>query len=173
MRSGRRLAPALALLFVACELTRPVTPILPSAPDASQLAGIHKIRHVVIIMQENRSFDSYFGTFPGADGIPMRNGVPTVCLPNPDTNRCVRPFHDAGPTNAGGPHTSAAAVADIDGGRMDGFVAQAAESLKGAPAQCQVDPTLPICSATPTAVMGYRDAREIPNGAIGTMNTSP
>ena len=25
--------------------------------------GIHKIRHVVIIMQENRSFDNYFGTF--------------------------------------------------------------------------------------------------------------
>ena len=36
--------------------------------------GIHKIRHVVVIMQENRSFDSYFGTFPGADGIPMRTG---------------------------------------------------------------------------------------------------
>ncbi|MEA2145511.1 MAG: hypothetical protein QOG59_1098, partial [Solirubrobacteraceae bacterium] len=29
--------------------------------------GIHKIRHVVVIMQENRSFDNYFGTFPGAD----------------------------------------------------------------------------------------------------------
>ena len=31
--------------------------------------GIHKIKHVVIIMQENRSFDSYFGTYPGADGF--------------------------------------------------------------------------------------------------------
>ena len=28
------------------------------------------IQHVVVIMQENRSFDTYFGTFPGADGIP-------------------------------------------------------------------------------------------------------
>src|SRR5947209_5875864 len=27
--------------------------------------GIHKIKHVVIIMQENRSFDHYFGTYPG------------------------------------------------------------------------------------------------------------
>jgi len=27
-------------------------------------AGIHKIKHVIIIMQENRSFDSYFGTYP-------------------------------------------------------------------------------------------------------------
>ena len=44
-------------------------------------AGIHKIKHMVVIMQENRSFDSYFGTFPGADGIPMKNGKPTVCVP--------------------------------------------------------------------------------------------
>ena len=39
--------------------------------------GIHKIKHVIIVMQENRSFDSYFGTYPGADGIPMKNGKPT------------------------------------------------------------------------------------------------
>src|SRR5947208_9328988 len=36
-------------------------------PINSDLA---KIKHVIIIMQENRSFDEYFGTFPGADGIP-------------------------------------------------------------------------------------------------------
>src|SRR6266849_5756906 len=36
--------------------------------------GIHKIEHVVVIMQENRSFDHYFGTFPGADGLPRRSG---------------------------------------------------------------------------------------------------
>ncbi len=47
---------------------------------AAQPAGIHKIRHVVVIMQENRSFDSYFGTFPGADGIPAG-----VCVPDPLT----------------------------------------------------------------------------------------
>ena len=34
------------------------------------LTGIHRIRHVVIIMQENRSFDSYFGTYPGAVARP-------------------------------------------------------------------------------------------------------
>ncbi len=27
------------------------------------------IKHVVILMQENRSFDEYFGTFPGANGL--------------------------------------------------------------------------------------------------------
>src|SRR5262249_17763159 len=31
-----------------------------------------KVKHVIIIMQENRSFDEYFGTYPGADGIPMQ-----------------------------------------------------------------------------------------------------
>ena len=30
----------------------------PTAPDPD----IHKIKHVVVIMQENRSFDTYFGT---------------------------------------------------------------------------------------------------------------
>ena len=56
-----------------------------SLSDGTPVA-IHKIRHVVIIMQENRSFDSYFGTYPGADGIPMQNGVPTVCVPDPRTH---------------------------------------------------------------------------------------
>ena len=30
-------------------------------------------------MEENRSFDSFFGTYPHADGIPLKDGVPTVC----------------------------------------------------------------------------------------------
>ena len=63
------------------------------AAAATAPVGIHKIRHVVIIMQENRSFDSFFGTFPGADGIPVRNGVPSVCVPDPYRHTCVRPFH--------------------------------------------------------------------------------
>ena len=48
----------------------------PGGPDGTYLVprGVHKIRHVIVIMQENRSFDSYFGTFPGADGIPMKDG---------------------------------------------------------------------------------------------------
>src|SRR5437899_1418707 len=53
-------------------------------------AGIHKIKHVIIVMQENRSFDSYFGTYPGADGIPMSHGSPSTCLPDP-AGGCTRP----------------------------------------------------------------------------------
>ena len=125
--------------------------------------GIHKIRHVVIIMQENRSFDSYFGTFPGADGIP-----PGVCVPDPDNGGCVAPFHDSSDLNYGGPHGLSNALADIDNGRMDGFVAQAEQGMgctTGNPSCSPCTETGQIQSALPSCedAMGYHDAREIPN----------
>src|SRR5947209_6295826 len=85
----------------------------------------NKIKHVVVIMQENRSFDHYFGTYPGAEGIPMQDGVPTVCVPAPQTDKCVKPFHDTNDKNYGGPHGATHSIADIDGGKMDGFIAEA------------------------------------------------
>ena len=110
-------------------------------------------------MQENRSFDTYFGTFPGADGIPMQNGVPTVCVNDPRTGQCVKPYHNPNDLNHGGPHGASNATADIDGGKMDGFIAQA-EKGKGS---CTT-PNDPACSGNGiTDVMGYHDAREIPN----------
>jgi phospholipase C len=110
-------------------------------------------------MQENRSFDSYFGTYPDADGIPMQNGIPSVCVNNPATGQCVKPYHDPNDRNGGGPHNEASSTADIDGGKMDGFIAQAEKGRKGC-----VDPTNPNCTNAKTPdVMGYHDAREIPN----------
>jgi phospholipase C len=126
--------------------------------------GIHKIRHVVIIMQENRSFDSYFGTYPGADGIPGLAGHPgTVpCVPNPRERHCESPFHDASERNAGGPHGHGNALSDIGGGRMNGFVDQAEQ---GRMHYCRLHFDDPRCSYTPDRpdVMGYHDWREIPN----------
>jgi phospholipase C len=124
--------------------------------------GIHKIRHVVVIVQENRSFDSYFGTYPGADGIPMRNGRPTVCLPDPRRLGCQRPYHDRLNRNAGGPHGHVDAVKDVDGGRMDGFIRQARAGSRRA---CKSDVADPACTLRPEEpdVIGYHDAREIPN----------
>ncbi len=123
-------------------------------------AGIHKIRHVVIIMQENRSFDSYFGTFPGADGIPARDGIAAVCSPNPRNGRCVRPYHDSADVNGGGPHARRNAAADVSGGKMNGFVAQAEIGARG----CGPGVNNPSCSQSVTPdVMGYHDARELPN----------
>src|SRR6202163_2137463 len=74
--------------------------------DAWQAAdGIHKIQHIIVIMQENRSFDSYFGTYPGVNGIPMHNGVPDKCVDDPATGKCVAPYHDSNDVNFGGPHS--------------------------------------------------------------------
>src|SRR5438876_8486730 len=96
-----------------------------SAPSAPAInPDIHKIKHVVMIMQENRSFDSYFGTYPGAVGIPMAQGKPTVCVPDPANGGCVRSYPDHADVNGGGPHGAAQAQADIDFGKMDGFVEQ-------------------------------------------------
>jgi phospholipase C len=128
--------------------------------DASSIdPAIHKIQHVVVIMQENRSFDSYFGTFPGADGIPMKDGVPTVCVPDPEQGDCQRPFHDTSDVNGGGPHNHGSAMEDIDGKKMDGFIGQAEQSPNGC-----ANPDNPACRNTGAVdVMGYHDANEIPN----------
>ncbi len=130
------------------------------AQDATAPTGIHKIEHVLIITQENRSFDSYFGTFPGVDGIPMIDGQPVACVPDPKNGGCVRPYHDPADRNAGGPHTRHNALHDVDAGHMDGFVA-AAEYARH---KC-ANPQDPECTngGEQTDVMGYHDAREIPN----------
>jgi phospholipase C len=138
---------------------------VPIAPDVST-RGIHKIRHVIVVMQENRSFDNYFGTFPGADGIPMVGGVPTVCVPDPALGRCVRPYHDPSPVNAGGPHNTEAAVRDIHGGTMNGFERTA---LSGRTKACRHATASPVCtgatntrSRVPDAI-GYHTGADIPN----------
>ena len=126
------------------------------------------IQHVIVIMQENRSFDNYFGTFPGADGIPAGVCQPLSLL-NPQRG-CVAPFHDERDVNAAGPHRSVDAQTSIDDGihtaLMDGFVhTQSAGFLRS------------TCLHTPAAIgcvgvadgtarhdaMGYHDASEIPN----------
>ena len=150
------IAVALATLCAACT-SQPATSPHPSSTPG----GISKIRHVVIIMQENRSFDSFFGTYPGADGIPARNGQFTVCVPDPRTKGCDQPYHDPSLVNGGAGHNLTDALADIDGGKMDGFVKSAEdEPTRG----CSTTPPAAVClPSSPPDVMGYHDAREIPN----------
>ncbi len=149
-----------ALIASSCSAVTRVERV-PGGPTGSYVvpAGIHKIKHVIVIMQENRSFDSYFGAFPGADGIPMKNGKPTVCVNDPATGACVAPYVDHADVNGGGPHSEANATADINNGKMDGFIGQAESGRKGC-----LDPTDPACtnSAKPD-VMGYHTESDIPN----------
>ncbi len=144
---------------------------------------IHKIKHVVVIMQENRSFDSYFGTYPGADGIPGLAGNPGTlpCVPNsypsgrskagrrrrhelrvPAGPACIAPFHDRYDENHGGPHSYGNATADIHAGAMTGFVGQVHKALKSCAST--LNPACTGSSATgQTDVMGYHNGADIPN----------
>jgi phospholipase C len=114
-----------------------------SAAQASTKApqGIHKIKHVIVIMQENRSFDSYFGAFPGADGLPKG-----ACVPDPKNGGCVKPWVDHADSNPGGPHMDPNSKADVDGGKMDGFVREAEQKCAGQ-----------------ACVMGHHVKSDIPN----------
>jgi phospholipase C len=62
------------------------------------------IQHIVIIMQENHSFDNMFGQFPGANGITL-----------PRASNPLRSDYD---------HSGPASLAAMDGGRMDEFLEQ-------------------------------------------------
>src|SRR5205809_38091 len=88
-----------------------------TSPNARPPAGLKKIDHFIFIMQENRSFDHYFGTYPGAEGIP-----PNVCLVDTKLGKCVKPYHEQKDVNLGGPHGWKAANTDIDNGKMDKFI---------------------------------------------------
>jgi phospholipase C len=131
----------------------------PTPTTVADASGIHKIQHVVVIMQENRSFDQYFGTYPGADGIPRQGDRFLVCVPDPLNSSCVNPYHDPTDKTGGGPHGSSSATADINGGKMDGFIGQAEKGKKGCVQS--VDPN--CTNSVKTDVMGYKDARDIPN----------
>ncbi len=132
--------------------------VLVAGASAASLEGIHEIQHVIVIMQENRSFDSYFGTYPGANGIPGN-----ICAPDPINGGCVAPFHDPADENSGGPHGYEAFTSDLDAGRMDGFVGQAEKGSKCKGTEPGCSPCTEGASAGCIDPMGYHDAREIPN----------
>jgi phospholipase C len=160
---GSVIAVAGALVLGGCTGSPGPGPVQSPRPSPSVLTGIHKIRHVVVIMQENRSFDSFFGTYPGADGIPAKDGHFTVCLPDPRRRQCDRPYHDPSLVNGGAEHRRQSAIQDTDGGKMDGFVRSADLSVTRG---CALAPHHRPAACDPSDapdVMGYHDAREIPN----------
>lgn len=101
------------------------------------------IEHLVVLMQENHTFDNYFGTFPGADGLP-----PDVCQPldlEDPSRGCIKPFHNDQPRTSDPDHSSQSAREAYHDGTMDGFVS------------AQVDRNL-----DPRAPMAYWDGSDLP-----------
>jgi len=102
------------------------------------------IKHFVSVMQEMRSFDSYFGLDPRADGIP-----PGVCLPAPAAtgSPCVAPYAIGNDRSRRMLDTHAAFEAQYANGAMNGFVA--AQSTRG------VTNPLPMAHYTPRQLPYY------------------
>ena len=71
---------AAALLAALC-----LTPIIVLAENAKDIP----VKHFIYIIQENITFDHYFGTFPGADGIPKDVKLSY----EPGGERIYAPFH--------------------------------------------------------------------------------
>src|SRR3954454_13904014 len=129
MRRGRTILTALAVVLttaIASACTAASGGVEPLATDtpATAAAPGAKLDHLIFIVQENRSFDHYFGTYPGADGIPTKpDGSFSVCAPDPyQGGKCVPPYRTKSFDFDGGPHTHAAAVRDVNTGQMNGFI---------------------------------------------------
>jgi len=96
-----------------------------------------------VLMQENHTFDNYFGTFPGADGIPAN-----VCMPNDPSQPalgCVKPYHLPSHRTIDLGHGGDVALDAENNGAFNGFVyAQNKRKLPGETA------------------MGYYDGSDLP-----------
>ncbi|HET7010207.1 MAG TPA: alkaline phosphatase family protein [Anaerolineales bacterium] len=98
----------------------PVLLGLSPAPPA-QVEPATPIRHLIVVMQENHTFDNYFGTFPGADGIP-----PGTCMPvdpnDPLNSECVEPFPIRDLPVQDLDHSRRTFELQYNDGAMDGFI---------------------------------------------------
>ena len=136
-------APSRRSLLKAAPLAAVLHPAIARALDipAKRVTGtIMDVQHIVILTQENRAFDHYFGTLSGVRGFGDRFPIP---LPDTATRKNatvwvqpdaraevttpVLPFHADTQANfklmrlEGTPHTFADAQAAWDDGRMDAW----------------------------------------------------
>jgi phospholipase C len=112
---------AVAVLILLPALGRAVAPPSPSTVDRLLQ---QRIKHVFVIYQENRSFDSEFGTFPGAEGVwspaARAHGFTQV---DPVTHRTVTPFRLTDPDVYYENNARDVQLQAFHNGHMDRFVA--------------------------------------------------
>ena len=116
---------------------------LQTAEAASGLQTSTPIQHLVMVMQENHTFDNYFGTYPGADGIPAGTKMP-VDPKNPGAGY-IFPWHIGNATITDLSHSASTFKDQFDNGKMDAFVS----ALNGRNQDGKL-------------AMGYYDASDIP-----------
>jgi phospholipase C len=136
-------------------------------------ASVVPINHFVYIIQENITFDHYFGTYPGANGIPPSTKLAWLPTGTPH----VAPFHLHSPSIAVDLyHTWQACRLAMHGGKMDGFLWAESPSYfwHGNVPNFDADLIHPIVSADALGpapapqpwmknTLSYYDYHEIPN----------
>ena len=122
-------------------------------PDPTKPAGtdmLPEIRHIVVLMMENHSFDNYFGTMTGrGEGLPLgKDGLPTAENLDKD-GKPIRSYHLSSTHQVkDNPCQSWDATHHQWGqGRMDGFVTATQEAQPG---------------ADPGVAMGYWTEEDLP-----------
>ena len=91
--------------------TEPVPQIAKTADAATIKLARSKIKHIVFLVKENRTFDTLFGTFPGANGATegtLCDGTTVPLAHAPDTVNDL-------------PHNFADGIEVINGGKMNCF----------------------------------------------------
>ena len=137
-RAGIRIAfLAMSAAVLGCAGPRGTMPMLPSEGRTASAPSM-KIKHVIIVIQENRSFDNLFATFPGADGTTTGKAA---AMPGSIANSCPVPIRKPTtipltevdllgkgfppsygyPTNQDLNHIYSGFQVDRDKGKMDGF----------------------------------------------------
>ncbi|MBC5808460.1 MAG: phosphoesterase [Candidatus Eremiobacter antarcticus] len=115
------------------------------------------IKHIFVIYQENRSFDSYFGTFPGADNLATAEArAHGFRQYDPIGNQWISPFRISDADLADADHSRPALYTKADGGRMDLFVA--AEEGR----MLRMGATLQDAQAVGVLTMAYQDCDTVP-----------
>jgi phospholipase C len=116
-----RLLRRLAATATAGLLTVALGAVAAAAAPPTPHQAATPIKHFIFLMQGGRTFDNYFGTYPGADGLQARTCQP-LATADP-TGKCVKPFvlgnDERAPLGANG----TIIANQWDGGKMDGFVA--------------------------------------------------
>jgi phospholipase C len=101
-----------SLGFLALACSQEGEPLSRSQDSVHKSAASRSIKHVVVIVKENHTFDNYFGSFPGAEGnttCTLKDGTTFPCPHAPDsTSRDLCHAHDC-------------ALTDWAGGAMNGW----------------------------------------------------
>src|SRR5215211_4451625 len=79
------------------------------------------IQHIVVVMQQNHTFDNYFGTYPKAAGFPSDTCIP-ISLSDRRNTACIAPFHINAQPIIDLKHSEHTFEAQYRKGQMNGFV---------------------------------------------------